>query len=234
MSKKYEVSGLLMPKATAVWLVENTAITFEQIGAFTNMHAIEVQALADEEVGRGIVGRNPVEHGETTKEELEKAEADSDYVIKMTTNDLPSVKARSKGPKYTPISKRGDKPDAIAYLIKHHPEISEAQISKLVGTTKPTIKSIRDRTHQSSASIRPRHPVDLGLCTYAELEAASQKGLKASGKGKEEIEKGTAKVMQNQENLPSEPAPAENENSSNDMSGFDFSNFLGKTQSSGE
>lgn len=223
-SRKLEVSGLLMPKATAVWLVENTAITFEQIGEFTGLHAIEVQALADEEVGRGIVGRNPVENGETTQNELDKAEADSTYTIEMVKrNDLPSVKARSKGPKYTPVSKRGDKPDAIAYIIKHHPEISEAQITKLIGTTKPTIKSIRERTHQNISNIKPKHPVDLGLCTYAELEAASQKGLKASGKDKEQIEQETAKVLQNQE---AAHFTIEEKKEEQDTSAFDFSNFM--------
>lgn len=227
MAKKLEIAGLLMPKATAVWLVENTAITFEQIGEFTGLHAIEVQALADEEVGRGIVGRNPVEHGETTQEELDKAETDGDHVITMTKRaDLPSVKMRSKGPKYTPVSKRGDKPDAIAYLIKHHSEISDAQITKLVGTTKPTINSIRERTHQNISNIKPKHPVDLGLCTYAELEAASQKGLKASGKNQEQIDVEKAKVLQNQEAISNYTPSTQEKETADDSSTFDFSNFM--------
>lgn len=219
---KLDVSGLLMPKATAVWLIENTALTFEQIADFTGLHPIEVQALADEDVGRGIVGRSPVEHGEVDESELQKAEKNSSYMMKYAKrSDLPAVKMRAKGPKYTPVSKRGDKPDAIAYLLKHHPEITDAQLCKLIGTTKPTILSVRDRTHPNSPNLKPRHPVDLGLCTYAELEAASRKGLRAQGKNDEEIQAHKDKFLANQENgggssQKSEPEPA----------GFDFSNFL--------
>lgn len=216
---KTESTGLLMPKATAVWLIDNTALTFEQIGDFTGLHPIEVQALADEEVGRGIVGRNPVEHNELAREELEKANADPAYRMVMSKTDLPNVKVRSKGPRYTPVSKRGDKPDAIAYLLKHHPEITDAQISKLVGTTKPTIQSVRDRAHPNTPNIRPRHPVDLGLCTYAELEAASRKGLRAQGKDPDEVK---SRILENQE-LAAVPEPEEN---NDPMAGFDFSNFL--------
>ncbi len=227
---KLDATGLIMPKATAVWLVENTAQTFEQIAEFTGMHHVEVQALADEDVGRGIVGRNPVEHGEITQEELDKANADQNYIMKLAKRrDLPAVKIRAKGPKYTPVSKRGDKPDAIAYLLKHHPEISDAQISKLVGTTKPTINSVRDRTHPNSSSLKPRHPVDLGLCTYAELEASSKKGLKAQGKTDEEIQAQKAKVLGNQEEKELAPQqPAEED----PMAGFDFSNFMSTTPKS--
>lgn len=219
---KLETSGLLMPKASAVWLIENTAQTFEQIAAFTGMHPIEVQALADEDVGRGIVGRNPVEHGEVSQEELDKANADSSYIMKMAKRDLPTVKIRSKGPKYTPVSKRGDKPDAISYILKHHPEITDAQITRLIGTTKPTIAAVRDRTHSNAANIRPKHPVDLGLCTYAELEAASQKGLKAQGKNAEEIAEHKEKILKNQENEKTETTDS-------GSSSFDFSNFLGES-----
>ncbi len=221
-AKQVEVEGLLMPKATAVWLVENTALTFEQIGDFTGLHPIEVQALADEEVGRGLVGRNPLEHGEITQDEIDKASADTGTRMKLARSDLPSVKIRSRGPKYTPVSKRSDKPDAIAFLLKHNSEISDAQICRLIGTTKPTIHSVRDRTHPGGQSIKPRHPVDLGLCTYAELEAASRKGLKAQGKNDEEIRAIKEKAAQD-----AAPQP-EKESRSQEISGFDFSNFLGK------
>lgn len=226
-AKKLEVEGLLMPKATAVWLIENTAMTFEQIAGFTGLHAVEVQALADGEVGRGIVGRNPVEHEEVTQEELDKALKDDSYIMKMAKSALPKAKLRSKGPKYTPVSKRGDKPDAIAYIVKHHPEISDAQISKLIGTTKPTITAVRDRSHASSATIKPRHPVDLGLCTYKELEAAIEKGLRAQGKNPEEIKKQKEKILHQQE----QETPAENEDP---HAGFDFSNFTSNVQSGTE
>jgi hypothetical protein len=226
-AKQIEPTGLLMPKATAIWLVENTALTFEQIANFTGLHPIEVQALADEEVGRGIVGRNPVEHKEVTQEELDKANANDDYFMRRSKTDLPTVKVRAKGPRYTPVSKRGDKPDAIAYILKNHPEISEAQICKLVGTTKPTIQSIRDRSHPSSATMKPRHPVDLGLCTYTELENASNKGFRAMGKDPEEMkrQRDEAANMKSQE---------ENEASSSredKYSNFDFTNFLSGNKS---
>ncbi|WP_435639953.1 cell cycle transcriptional regulator TrcR [Micavibrio aeruginosavorus] len=219
MVEKHVVSGLLMPKATAVWMIENTLLTFGQIADFTGLHEIEIQALADEEVGRGIVGRNPVENHELTQDELDKATANSDYRMRMARTDLPTVKLRAKGPRYTPVSKRADKPDAIAYILKHHPEISDAQICKLVGTTKPTIDAVRTRSHPNSANLRPRHPVDLGLCTYAELEGALKKGLKAAGKDVGEIEAQKQKMYESQEK----------DESADNSSGFDFSNFVSKT-----
>lgn len=231
-AKQLEPSGLLMPKATAVWLVENTAQTFEQIAGFTGLHPIEVQALADEEVGRGIVGRNPVEHHEVTPEELEKANTNSEYVMKRAKSDLPTVKMRAKGPKYTPVSKRSDKPDAIAYILKNNPEISDAQICKLVGTTKPTIQSVRDRTHPNAANLRPRHPVDIGLCTYTELEAASNKGFRAQGKDPEEIRRQKEQVLEEQAQArAAEDGERERENK---YAGFDFSNFLSGGSKSSE
>lgn len=229
--KNDRTEGLLMPKATAVWLIDNTGLTFKQIAAFTGLHAIEVQALADEEVGLGIVGRNPVENREVTQEELSKAEADPAYQMIYAKSDLPSVKSRSKGPRYTPVSKRGDKPDAIAYVLKHHPEITDAQIVKLIGTTKPTINAIRERTHQNIQSIKPRHPVDLGLCTYKELQAAIKKGLRAQGKTDEEIEQQHNKALANKEETPSESVRDES-NDDHNLGGFDFSNFLGTGSSS--
>jgi len=224
MSKKAkEDAELLMPKATAVWLVENTALSFEQIGAFTKLHAIEVQALADEDVGMGIVGRDPIEHGELAREELDKANSDQSYIMVMARDDLPAVKVRAKGPRYTPVSKRGDKPDAISYLLKHNSEITDAQITRLIGTTKTTINNVRDRTHPNSPNIKPRHPVDLGLCTYAELEAASDKGFRAQGKDPEEIKK----QKQEAEEAKRKASEEEAAGSGDDGTGFDFSNFLG-------
>lgn len=221
MGKPQEAPKLLMPKATAIWLVENTVLTFHQIAEFTGIHKVEVQALADEDVGRGIVGRDPVKNGETTQEELDKAQEDDSYIMKYSRNDLPSVKTRAKGPKYTPVSKRGDKPDAIAWIIKNHPEISDAQIGKLVGTTKPTIQAVRDRTHPTSSTIRPRHPADLGLCSYQELEASSAKGYKAQGKDPEEMK---AKRLKEQQDAL-QPSDTEEANQPS-KGGFDFSNFL--------
>lgn len=225
-AEKLTPQGLLMPMATAVWLIENTALDFKQIAGFTGLPEVQIEAIADEEVGRGIVGRNPVENGETTQEELDKAAADSSYIMVLAKkrSDIPAVKIRSKGPKYTPVSKRGDKPDAVAYLIKHNPEISDAQICKLVGTTKPTIMAIRERTHANIQSVKPRHPVDLGLCTYAELEAASAKGYRAQGKDPEEMK--AQKLREQQASQEMAAAEQESSRADNMMSGFDFSNFL--------
>lgn len=217
-AKKQQAPTLLMPKATAVWLIENTALSFRQIADFTGLTEIEIEALANEEIGRGLVGRNPVENNELTQEELDRCQADPAATLVMSKSDLPQVKIRSKGPRYTPVSKRGDKPDAIAYILKHNPEISDAQIVKLVGTTKPTINNIRERTHSNMANIRPRHPADLGLCTYAEFETAVEKGLRAQGKDPEAVKA---------QRLAEAQAAAAPEEDTSTGTGFDFSNFLG-------
>jgi hypothetical protein len=162
----------LMPKATAVWLVENTSLSFEQIAGFTGMHELEVQAIADGEVAAGIVGVNPVANGQLTQEDLDRAQADPEARLRLNKTDIPLPKARSKGARYTPVSKRQDRPDAIAWLLKHHPELTDAQISRLIGTTKPTILSVRDRSHWNATNIKPQNPVTLGLCTEPELEKA--------------------------------------------------------------
>ena len=162
----------LMPKATAVWLVENTALTFEQIAEFCALHPLEVQAIADGEVAIQMQGLDPVANGQTTADEIERCQADPEARLKLSPLAIPQQFVRHKGPRYTPISKRQDKPDAIAYLLRNHPELSDAQISKMIGTTKPTIVAVRDRTHWNSSNIKPRHPVELGLCTFEELEEA--------------------------------------------------------------
>ncbi len=227
MSKALDAPKLLMPKASAVWMIENTALSFEQISNFTGLHTIEIQALADEDVGLGIVGRDPVLNGEVEREELEKAIKDSSYMMKLKKGrgDMPAVKVRAKGPRYTPVSKRGDKPDAIAWILKHHSEISDAQIVKLVGTTKPTIASVRDRTHPNSSNLRPRHPAELGLCTYQELERASDKGLKAQGKDPAAVK--AERLAQMEKDRPvQEEEPQE---TAKPFGGFDFSNFIRST-----
>ena len=162
----------LMPKATAVWLVENTALSFDQIADFTGMHELEVQAIADGEVAVGIVGVNPVTNGQLTQEELDRAQTDPKNKLKMNKSDIPIPRARAKGARYTPVSKRQDRPDAISWLLKHHADLTDAQLSRLIGTTKPTILSVRDRSHWNAANIKPQNPVTLGLCTEAELEKA--------------------------------------------------------------
>jgi hypothetical protein len=160
----------LMPKATAVWLVENTSLGFDQIAEFCGLHSLEVQAIADGEVAAGMVGLDPVVNSQLTKEEIARCEGDPNARLRLLVPNQPLPAARSKGPRYTPITKRGDKPDAIAWLIKHHPELSDAQISRMIGTTKPTIAAVRDRSHWNATNIKPRNPVLLGLCSQRELE----------------------------------------------------------------
>ncbi len=173
------MAQLLMPKATAVWLVDNTTLTFEQIADFCGLHKLEIQAIADGDVVSGMAGADPVASGQLAKEEIEKATADPDYRMKVSESDIPQPVSRPKGPRYTPIAKRQDKPDAIAWLLRQHPELSDAQIGRLVGTTKPTINSIRDRTHWNNANLRPRSPVEIGLSTHMELTEAVEKARKA-------------------------------------------------------
>ena len=162
----------LMPKATAVWLVENTSLTFDQIADFCELHPLEIQAIADGEVANQMQGLDPVANGQTTAEEIERCQKDPNARLTLAPQAVPEVMFKHRGPRYTPIAKRQDKPDAIAWLTKNHPELSDAQISKLIGTTKPTSEKIRERSHWNSPNIKPRHPVSIGLCTMAELDAA--------------------------------------------------------------
>jgi hypothetical protein len=168
----------LMPKATAVWLVENTSLTFDQIADFCGLHPLEVQAIADGEVATQMLGLDPVANGQTTAEELARCQADPEARLKLLETAIPPQYQRHKGPRYTPIAKRQDKPDAIFYLLRNHPELSDAQICKLVGTTKPTINSVRDRSHWNSPNIKARHPVGLELCTLEELDQAVTKATR--------------------------------------------------------
>jgi hypothetical protein len=160
----------LMPMATAVWLVENSALTFEQISAYCGLHHLEVQAIADDEVATGMQGLDPIAGGELTQEELDRCLADSSARLEMAKPKNPLPKPRHRGARYTPVAKRQDRPDAIAWLVKNHPELSDAQISKLIGTTKPTINAIRERTHWNMTNIKPQNPVALGLCPAPDLE----------------------------------------------------------------
>ncbi|MEO5338140.1 MAG: DUF1013 domain-containing protein [Magnetospirillum sp. WYHS-4] len=161
----------LMPKATAVWLVENTALTFEQIADFCGLHALEVRAIADGEVA-AMQGLDPVNAGELTRDEIERCQADPNAKLQPAPLASAELQGKTKGARYTPVSKRQDRPDAIAWILKNYPEISDAQVSKMIGTTKSTIQSVRDRSHWNATNIKPRNPVSLGLCTEAELEKA--------------------------------------------------------------
>ncbi len=178
------MTQLLMPMATAVWLVDNTALTFAQIAELCGIHELEVQGIADGTVGINIVGQDPTASGQLTWDEIKRCQADASASLKLEEDDVQAV-TRTKGPRYTPVSKRQDKPDAIAWLVRHHPEVTDLQISRLVGTTKPTIQAIRDRSHWNIQNIHPHDPVGLGLCKQIELDEAVQlaaeRKAKASG-----------------------------------------------------
>ncbi|WGF87317.1 DUF1013 domain-containing protein [Marinivivus vitaminiproducens] len=165
----------LMPKATAVWLVENTALTFDQIADYCGLHPLEVKGIADGEVAAGIRGLDPVAAGELERSELERCQRDSKARLKMAKRAVDIVPVKRKGPRYTPLSKRQDRPDAIAWLLRNHPELTDALICKLLGTTKTTVAAVRDRTHWKSSEIRPRDPVLLGLCGQVDLDEAIAK-----------------------------------------------------------
>lgn len=173
------MATLLMPKATAVWLVENTALTFDQIAAFCTLHPLEVKGIADGDVAAGMKGLDPVQAGQLTREEIEKAEADPDYRLKLLESKVrvPEHK-RTKGPRYTPVSKRQDRPNAIQWLLKNHPELKDAQIIRLVGTTKSTIQSVKERTHWNAGNLSPLDPVTLGLCSQIDLDLEVSRAAK--------------------------------------------------------
>ena len=169
----------LMPHATASWLVDNTSLSFEQIANFCGLHILEVQAIADDTAATKLTGRDPIRAHELTMAEIERGQQDANYVLKM--DRVPEAVTRTKGPRYTPVSKRADKPDGIAWIIRNHPEVSDGQIGKLIGTTRTTIGAIRDRTHWNMANIVPKDPVTLGLTSQRELDAAVAKAAKAAG-----------------------------------------------------
>ena len=169
----------LMPHATASWLVDNTALSFEQIADFCGLHILEVQAIADDTAATKLAGRDPVRAHELTMEEIERGQADPEYRLKMQKG--PEQVRRTKGPRYTPVSKRQDKPDGIAWIIRNHPEISDGAIGKLIGTTRTTIQAIRERSHWNIANIVPKDPVTLGLCSQRELDALVSKAAKKAG-----------------------------------------------------
>ena len=169
----------LMPHATAAWMVDNTALSFEQIADFCGLHILEIQAIADDTTATKLTGRDPVRAHEVTQDEIDKGSANPDYQLKMIKG--PEQVRRTKGPRYTPVSKRQDKPDGIAWIIRNHPEITDGAISNLIGTTRTTIAAIRDRSHWNIANITPKDPVTLGLTTQRELDAAVAKASKGTG-----------------------------------------------------
>jgi hypothetical protein len=179
----------LMPKATAVWLVENTALSFDQIADFCKLHPLEVKAVADGDAAQGIKGLDPIQTGQLTREEIEKGEGDPAHRLRIADRKvrLPEPK-RKKGPRYTPVSRRQDRPNAILWLLRNHPELKDSQIMRLVGTTKSTIQAIRDRTHWNASTLSPLDPVTLGLCSQLDLDlevhrAAKEKPADTSDRG---------------------------------------------------
>jgi len=169
----------LMPKATAVWLVENTSLTFDQIAELCGLHNLEVKGIADGDVAQGIKGQDPISSGQLTREEIARAERNSSYRLRLAEPkyEMPVIKTK-KGPRYTPVSRRHDRPNAVLWLLRSHPELKDSQIMRLVGTTKPTIAAIRDRTHWNSSNLTPQDPVTLGLCSQVDLDAEVKKGSK--------------------------------------------------------
>ncbi len=170
----------LMPKATAVWLLDNTTLTFDQVAAFCVLHPLEIKAIADGDAAQGIKGMDPILSGQLTREEIEKAEADANYRMKILEPKVRVPEVKRRGPRYTPVSKRQDRPNAILWLVRNHAELKDSAIMRLVGTTKPTIQAIRDRTHWNSATLTPTDPVTLGLCTQLELDMEVRKAAKAA------------------------------------------------------
>ena len=201
----------LMPKATAVWLVENTSLTFRQIADFCDLHELEVKGIADEEVAIGIVGLDPVANGQLTKEEIERCTKDSTASLQILETPVPLLRRPAKGARYTPVSKRQDRPDAISWLLRNHPELSDAQVQKLLGTTKATINAVRDRTHWNMPNIKPQDPVSLGICSQTELTQAVEKALEREERRAKKEEKEAAKRAAEKAEAMAEaiPEPAE-------------------------
>lgn len=174
----------LMPKSTAVWLVENTSLTFKQIAEFCHMHELEIKGIADGDVGLGVKGLDPVTGGQLTRDEIKRGESDPAYKMKLLQLKVDvQIKKSTSGPRYTPVSRRGDRPDAIAWLLRYHPELPDAAVMKLVGTTKHTINAVRDRSHWNAPNIKPVDPVSLGICSQLDLDLAVQKAA-AKGRGR--------------------------------------------------
>ena len=183
------MTDILMPKATAVWLVDNTSLTFDQIAAFAGLHPLEVKGIADGEVARDIRGADPIANGQLSREELDAAQQDSKYrMIAQKSRHAELLKPVKKAPRYTPVSRRQDRPDAIAWFVRTHPEVTDAQIARILGTTKATIDQVRNRTHWNSANIKPVDPVTLGLSTQLELDAVVRKA--ADKRAKDDARKG--------------------------------------------
>ena len=191
----------LMQKATAVWLVENTSLTFRQIATFCGLHELEISGIADGEVAQGIRGMDPISTNQLTREEIENCERDADRNLELMINPAAKGEKKRRGPKYTPLSKRQDKPSAILWLVKFHPDLTDGQISKLVGTTKNTIQSIRQRSHWNINNIQPIDPVALGLCKQVELDLQVKRISKKNDAVEETSVDETQKILSTDDSL---------------------------------
>jgi len=202
-----------MPKATAVWLVENTSLTFDQIAEFCQLHVLEVKGIADGDVAHGIKGMDPISSGQLTREEIQRAQEDSKYHLKISEPkvQIPVVKTK-KGPKYTPVSRRQDRPNAILWLLRQHAELKDSQIMRLVGTTKPTIESIRERTHWNSPNLQPADPVTLALCSQTDLDREVKRAARRVDRERKVAEKEAIKagtLLPAEETTPEKPKKKE-------------------------
>jgi len=198
----------IMAKATAVWLVDNTTLSFKQIADFTGMHELEIQGIADGDVATGVKGFDPVANNQLTQDEISAAEKDPMHKLRLKHNPAAVGEEKRRGPRYTPLSKRQDRPASILWLVKFHPELADSQISKLVGTTKPTIQAIRERTHWNIANIQPIDPVALGLCKQSELDAAVQKAAsKKVREGEAMSDDERRKLLSTEQSLAMEDEP---------------------------
>ena len=175
----------LMPKATAVWLVENTALSFEQIAGFCRLHPLEVKAIADGEAAQGIKGMDPIITGQLTRDEIERAQKDPNHRLKLADRKVKVPESKRRGPRYTPVSRRQDRPNAILWLLRNHAELKDAAIMRLVGTTKTTIQQIRERSHWNAANLSPMDPVTLGLCSQLDLDLEVERASKGLPKREE-------------------------------------------------
>ena len=202
------MSKPIMTKATAVWLVDNTTISFKQIADFCGLHELEVQGIADGDVAAGVKGFDPVANNQLTAEEIARAEKDPAHKLQLKFNAAAQGEEKRRGPRYTPLSKRQDRPNAILWLVKFHPELADSQIAKLVGTTKPTITSIRERTHWNISSMQPVDPVALGLCKQTELDLAVQKAAdKKAAKGAAMSDDERRKLLSTEQSLSGDAEP---------------------------
>lgn len=198
----------IMAKATAVWLVDNTTLSFKQIADFCGLHELEVSGIADGEVAIGVKGFDPIANNQLTAEEIKKAEEDPAHKLVLKHNPAAEGEQQRRGPRYTPLSKRQDRPSGILWLVKFHPELSDAQISKLIGTTKPTIQSLRERTHWNISNISPVDPVALGLCKQLELDEAVRKAAKKAEKeGRMMSDEDRSKLVSTEQSLQMDPEP---------------------------